>query len=61
MGLWRASYRKSKLDHLDIVASCKHNFVLIHLLSVYGTLSLKIFTLLPPGAWLIHGGSYESA
>lgn len=61
MGLWWASFRKSKVDHLDIVASCKHNFVLIHLLSVYGILSLKIFTLLPPGAGLIHDGGYESA
>lgn len=53
--------QKSKLDYLDIVAPCKHNFVLIHLLSVYGLLSLKIFTLLPSGARLIHGGGYESA
>lgn len=60
MGLWQASFRKSKLDHLDIVASCKQNFVLIHLLSVYGVLSLKIFTLLAPGARLIRGGRYES-
>lgn len=60
MGLWRASFRKSKLAHLDIVASCKHNFVLIHLLSVIGILSLKIFTL-SPGARIIHGGGYKSA
>lgn len=60
MGLWLASFRKSKLDHLDIVASCKHNCVLIHLLSVCGILSLKIFTPLTPGAGLILGGGYAS-